>query len=115
MLRSKVQLLLQLINNSLQNIFFVFLRTIYVFEFDICITILLLAIDPLCNVFIPKEYELCYKAINFVIEVIFPENAIYVDIHNNKVNIYVPSTYNEKVRIVTRTIWLKLEGVFMLN
>ena len=65
------------------------LRTIYVFEFDICITILLLAIDPLCNVFIPKEYELCYKAINFVIEVIFPENAIYVDTHNNKVNIYV--------------------------
>ena len=62
-----------------------------------------------------KEYELCFTAINFVIEVIFPENAIYVDTHNNKVNIYVPSTYNEKVRIVTRTIWLKLEGVFMLN
>ena len=48
MLRSKVQLLLQLINNSLQNIFFVFLRTIYVFEFDICITILLLAIYAMC-------------------------------------------------------------------
>ena len=39
--------------------------------------------------FIFKEYELCFTAIDFVIEVIFPENAIYVDIHNNKVNIYV--------------------------
>ena len=41
--------------------------------------------DHLCNVFIFKEYKLCFTAINFVIEVIFPD----VDIHNNKVNIYV--------------------------